>query len=76
MLVTIHEFAEAEINEARLYYDLLSPGLGVLFKEGDFARLISMPPNYFQDLGLVRDNVPGQGRIWPGCIFRWGPTKS
>jgi len=56
MLVVIHEFAEAEINEAKLYYNLQSPGLGNLFL-AEVEKSLSQIANFPKATPLVRDNI-------------------
>jgi len=56
MLVTIHEFAEAEINEARFYYDLLSPGLGDSFID-EIEQALTQISGFPNAAPLVRGKI-------------------
>ncbi len=56
MLITIHELAEAEINEARLYYDLLSPGLGGSFID-EIEKALTQISDFPNAVPLVRGKI-------------------
>ncbi len=55
-MVNIHEFAEAEINEARLYYDLLSPGLGDSFID-EIEKALAQISEFPNAAPLVRGKI-------------------
>jgi hypothetical protein len=55
-IFSIHETAEAEVNEAADFYDLEDPGLGNVFLD-DVERAIAAISQYPQSAPLVRGSV-------------------
>ena len=55
-LFSIHEAAEAEINEAADFYDLVDPGLGVVFVD-EVQRAIESISEFPDAAPLVRGRV-------------------
>ncbi len=54
--ITIHEAAEAEINEAADFYDIESPGLGTVFID-EIQRAIENMINHPEAYQLIRGRV-------------------
>jgi len=76
-LLSIHEAAEGEINEAADFYDIESPGLGSVFID-DIQRAIGRISEFPEAAPLVRGRV--RKRPMPNSRSHWftqsGRTKS
>jgi toxin ParE1/3/4 len=70
-LFSIHETAEAEINEAADFYDLRSPGLGTVFID-EVQRVIKMISQFPEAATLIR----GRARKVPLIKFPYSLVYS
>jgi hypothetical protein len=60
--LSIHETAEAELNEAAEFYDLKSPGLGSVFLD-EVEKGMEIISKFPEASPLVRDRVRKKGLI-------------